>query len=58
MVEKLNEVRDVGKLEDGDHAGMVALEFVLDECQEADEHVCCSQASKADESLLTDADPW
>jgi len=58
MVEKLDEARNVRELEDGDQASLVALELVLHERQEADQEVCCSQASKTNESLLANANPW
>jgi len=58
MVKKLEEGRDIGKLEEGDQARVVALDLVLDQCQESDEQVCSSQASESDESLLADANPW
>jgi hypothetical protein len=58
MVQKLEEGCDVGKLEDGDQATLVALELVLDYSQEGGEQVCGDQASEANESLLADSDPW
>ncbi len=57
MTQKLKEVLDVGELEGREPAAVEARELVIDDHEEGDEQVCCSQGSKTDESLLADAGP-
>jgi len=54
LVNDLEEVLDAGVLEECQQAGLIACDIVVDDREEAEEHVCSSQTTKADESLLTD----
>lgn len=58
MVQDLDEVLNIGELEDGQPAMLDVTQLVVNEEDKADEQVGCSEASQTDEGFLADASPW
>jgi len=58
MVQDLEEVLHIGELENGHPAMLVMSELIVDDHEEADEHVGRSHTSKTDKGLLSDTNPW
>lgn len=57
MIQDLEEVLNVGELEDGQPSMLEVSKFVFNDDAEADEHIGCSQTSQTDEALLVDGGP-
>lgn len=58
MVEKLDEVRDIGEFEERQVPVVGVLNLEVDEHDEADQQVKSDQGTQADKSLLADDGPW
>jgi len=58
LVEGQQAICNVGEFKGSQPSVLVLLEFVIDDHARADDHVRGSEASKADQGLLTDAEPW
>lgn len=57
MVQDLDEVLDIGELEDGQPSTLEVSQLIVGDQEEADEQVGCSEASQTDEGFLADATP-
>lgn len=55
MVQSLNEVLDVGEFEESQPSVVVVLDLIVDDHDEASNHVGCNYASQTDKSFLADA---
>jgi hypothetical protein len=58
MVEDLDQVLNIGELEDGQPSMSNVSQLVVNNHDEADDHVGGSEASQTDEGFLADAGPW
>lgn len=58
MVQSLHEVLNIGELEDGQPSMLDVTKLIVNEHDEADDHVGCSESSQTNEGFLADIGPW
>jgi hypothetical protein len=58
LVEGQHAIGNVGEVEGSGPSALILLQLVVDDHARADDHVCGSESSKADQGFLANAEPW
>lgn len=58
MIQGLDEVLNVGEIEDSQPSMLEVSELVVDDCDETKDHIGCGHTSQTHERFLTNARPW